>query len=824
LNRKESSSQKKKNTNKKSKNKLETYNKTTDKKNNEKNQISSFAIQNNNKKNILKNEIINSNGIKQNNIINNLRNTNEKAQIIIKIDTSNNHKTNIDHNKKNKIRSKKDEIEEEKKESKDIYKPEEVLREKIINYKQMNLKDILNLEFFPKKKLENENKVLIENDNKIELNNDKHDYRFKENKTNKLNMDFYNNQTSFETKEEINIIFQNQTNSNNENLILENSNIVDILKSEHKNDHEVKNSCIKDFKDKNIKSAHIEGEKLYEENSSKNISDYLKENITQFNNIREENNKRLNKSRLYIENIRLIDNLKDSDYNYFNENNEKNQTYVNNINKYEDINHSCIINFSKNINYESDVIKIENSVQDKNENDTDTAYSSSNQSENINYNAETIDLHGFNDNCISNFDEKNPNNLKFNNNKNDNLIDLKKNLKKFDTKKSNLIDASNNKICLISPNKNIKKRLNENFYIEFNNVDIGHKCNNILNNMIINDKFSKNDKINSFNNQDKIFLKVENDKTTNNDGNDILINSNNHKDNDKFNIHEDKIKSSNNKINFTLNPLASIYKLSNKNSSYFSNKKNMNFINNSDNSSINEEIITDKININKRNSFDEYSDNIDIHIELVNSEKYLKNNNMNGKINNFKKNCSNYNLNSPNSTKSEKSYYLSKNDLYFNQNQGKNFYPIMGYNPLYSGTVNPFNNNFIFNNQKKYYEYISPKEQKINEYIYNQSKNNGTREKDIIEDNIDQNQTNTDNLDSGDCENKIIKEHGKNPDNNFNSVTEIIKEKFKNKSRRNSPDETISKDNSKIPISKALIFNKNNNDVDDFSTIILNKK
>jgi predicted nucleotidyltransferase len=636
-----------------------------------------------------------------------------------------------------------------KEEKKDNEQP----KEKITNYKQMNLKDILNLEFIPKKKIENklinQTQTMKINNNQIAINN--------ENKFDKANKNLFikiKAETNFSEKEE-------KTDNINHSI------------DKEKFFHKLSNTNI--------------SLKRPSENAINAFSDYLRENINKAN-LTEREKETIMNSPITIENMQLINNL-----NLTNQNSAASNF----------INVSDLINFN-----ESENLKNENS-QDKNENDTDTAYSSSNQSETNNYNPENCEIPLLHDNSINLFKW---NKINKNLNSKYNLINLKNNLRCHNSlksisnvSKSGLTDVKNINNYLISPKKN-----NENSNLININLDSEFKNN-----------FFKNKELNTIDKNAKDKFKKQADQHISNKEilplakktNETILKTNETKDKNYNKTTEDSLNKKElalegkapNKIHFSLNPLANIYKLSNKNDD---KEKNQNAENIESLENLKEDIENStKKNINNENKYAKYKD-------AYHQEEYF---NYNGNYNNknLNKNDSNFNLNSPNSIKSDKPYFNANNksDLYSNYYSHSASFGNIAYNPLYASGINPLTNSYssINNTKSLYGGFNSPNNLKSKDFNFQQNfeKKNIETSSYNIPNKPETAKENNSTLENNKSNYDKSKEKGKesNEARNPNSLSESNK-KTKNKLKKISTNLNISKDDSNLVNSKALNFSE----------------
>jgi len=579
------------------------------------------------------------------------------------------------------------------------------------------------------------------------------------------------------------------------------SKLIDKIKNVDKNtsSEQKSNSVEISFKENLFKSINNNNNQYFENLNNDpldTICDNFKENLKKAN-LTEIEKEKILKSPLNKESINFINNL-----NLLNDNNNFSMRNTNYLNNY--------------VNYiEAENFKNEN-AHDKNENDTDTAYSSSNQSETNNYHVENSELPCLHENSVDSFEI---NKLSQNYNSN-NLINLKNNLRKNNknlikandistSKKSDLIDVKNINNYLISPKKNQRSlvKIDSNFDSEFKNGFTKNKDFDLINvNTNINFRKNSNEKRKSLNekkiekdinfiNEMKEFIEIKNRNIASNDShsNVNILNS-------EALIKENIQEKNQNKIHFALNPLASIYKVSNKK------------INNSSNDlDINKENKNSDVQL-KLSQENNISENQHIDLDGNYQESYFSN--YNNANNHFNKKYSNFNINSPNSSKSESSFFNGKNDLYASYNMNNYYgnsamFSNLSYNPLYSAGINPLSSNFPINNQKSYFSFNSPnsiktkdfknyqKFEKDKSFLNNNYNNSNTyinQNNNICESKIDQNNN---------TEQKINKENIEKQ--NPNTFSENNK-KSKNKHKKNSSNINISKDDLNIIKSKNLNF------------------
>lgn len=619
-------------------------------------------------------------------------------------------------------------------------------KDKITNYKQMNLKDILTLEFIPKKKTE----AVKPN------NNQTHPYKINSTKIITNNVNYNEN---------------NRINNFNKNLILK-----------------TKAETSLSNKEENIAEL-----KLSSENEKDSVS----------------------KLPITTENMQLNYNL-----NMLNQNclGPRNST----------INVSDLVNISN----ESDSLKNENS-QDKNENDTDTAYSSSNQSETNNFQPENIEIPSMQDNSINAFEVNRINNNNNNNlHSNSNLIYLKNNLRNnHNTRKTNdnvngsksgLTDVKNINNYLISPKKNHENcnLININLDSEFKNI---YGKNKELDLIDINEKinFSTHEKVNNSNKDSGLFKASKNNNNNNlkvkeiKDNQENRINENIYNDKNFKNKELESQAIASNKIHFSLNPLANIYKLSNKNT----NKENKSQEKINESKPLNQDLAADNlINTNNFNTEDSKITNKNYNNEAgFNQDSYFNYNSHKGCC---KNNYSNYNLNSPNSIKSDKPFYNnnnSKNDLYSAFYGHSASFEKIAYNPLYATGINPLANTYGINSSKSFFGgFNSPNYLKSKEFSFYQNyekKNNNNAFYNISTNKTENDCDSNSNTEAYNKNNLTEKTQEKEKDKesieaqNLNSFSESNK-KIKNKLKKNSANLNISKDDLNLVKAKALNFSE----------------
>lgn len=408
--------------------------------------------------------------------------------------------------------------------------------------------------------------------------------------------------------------------------------------------------------------------------------------------------------------------------------------------------------------------------QEKTENDTDTAYSSSNQSETNNYNQDNTDFSCYND-SLTNLNDINKYGI--NNINKNNLMFLKNNLKnKPDNlninKEVQITDLNNINNYLISPKKVSEDTKKVNYEI--------------------NDATKKHLKL------DLIDLDFKLQGGGNNSN--CLIKNQNTNYSKKANKFEDQ---NINKNNLTYNPLTIISQDTNN-----GNKKNL---------AGNKKYEDGKDILHSRYSF---NDNNNYLYQLKNPQNdndfYPKNLNYKKKNNN---NNSYNNLNSPNSVKSEKISFSNKSqDMLFNSGHTTNnsnhnlsnfepsnyFSQNQNYDHKFSHKIINQNN---FNKKNNYFACNSPNNSKVHE---NNNLLNLKFEKNnkIHNNNININSNN--NIHSSISNNNSHGSSSISSNQTTSTCPESQKFKPKNKPKKNSGNINISKDDLNILKSKEFNF------------------